>query len=88
MPMAMPMGVMSAKPSAMRHRRAVEVAGGREAMHVPRARPSKSWWKRITMKSVVRKASEETVRVRPITVEVLVLGGGGQEGGAYVGSGK
>ena len=68
MPIAMPMGVMSAKIAAMMHFCRVEAAAlGSSAMHVPRATPSNIWWKRMTMKRVMKKLSPDTTRVMPMT---------------------
>lgn len=39
----------------------------RAAMQLPRAMPSKAWWKMITMERVMKKASPVTTRVKPIT---------------------
>jgi hypothetical protein len=37
---------------------------------VPRAIPSKSWWKMMTMERVMKKESPATTRVIPITANV------------------
>ena len=42
----------------------------RVAMQLPRAMPSKAWWKMITMERVMKKASPVTTRVKPITAGV------------------
>lgn len=36
-------------------------------MREPRARPSKNWWKTMTMKRVMKKESPETTSVTPMT---------------------
>lgn len=53
----------------MMHFCSVETATlGRPAIQVPRAMPSNIWWKRMTMKSVMKELSLATTRVIPITV--------------------
>ena len=68
MPIAIPMGVMSAKASASKYRVGNEVQlGGSNAIRVPRARPSNIWWKMMTIKSEVNAAFPVTTTVTPIT---------------------
>ena len=67
MPMAMPMGVVmeNAPPRMAFFKKLLGIM----AILEPRAKPSKIWWNRITMKRVMNPESAATTRVNPITEE-------------------
>lgn len=66
MPIAMPMGVVTAKAQPSMDFRMKP--HGIIAILEPKAKPSKTWWKRMTMNRVMKPESAATTRVKPITV--------------------
>jgi hypothetical protein len=70
MPIAMPMGVVieNAPPRMAFFKKLLGIM----AILEPRAKPSKTWWKRMTMKSVMKPESAATTRVKPITARILL----------------
>jgi hypothetical protein len=71
-PIAMPTGVVMANAAPRRVLRVKLL--GIIAILAPRANPSKTWWKTITMKSVMKPESAATTSVNPITVGSYVSG--------------
>lgn len=71
--MAIPMGVVREKSVARRYFLFLNM-GGRVAIWVPRAKPSKTWWNVITMERSRKPpaTSGARTRVRPITVGKIV----------------
>lgn len=70
MPIAIPIGVVTAKaPPRIALRRKVL---GIMAILAPSAKPSKIWWKTMTMNNVMKPESAATTSVKPITKKEIV----------------